>query len=444
MKGFNDSKIQGFKDSRIFCNETLDEKQMKRTKENLFFYAICLSALFVCLPEAKPETRNHVSFPGKTVTDMTSGATRSPEVSRENGDTVPTAKRIPVIYSTDLFQPPEDPDDHYDLAILASLPELDVRAVIFDMATSRRKPEEVGLGALRQISSITRQPLPPWAIGLRYPLTSEQDRAEQQPTEFQGGVELILQTLRASDEKVTLFLVGSCRDFAVAFNREPALLREKVASVYVNAGNGPGGLQSEWNVKLDPCAYLCLMRSGLPIRWCPCFSRVNLQAATPEDVRKGEAFNTYFIVPNQAKLLEKASDRLKNYFAYALNRSDDEPVSFLNQPPQPLPETPRNMWCTAPFLHAAGRKIYLQDGRYVACSPAMAEASGLTGREITVYRFDPVGITTAVDDSAQSGEAPVIQGVLDDETSPVKVFRYVEPEYNAMMISVLAELLREW
>ncbi len=33
------------------------------------------------------------------------------------------ALRIPVLYSTDLFQPYDDPDDHFDLATLFGLPE---------------------------------------------------------------------------------------------------------------------------------------------------------------------------------------------------------------------------------------------------------------------------------------------------------------------------------
>jgi hypothetical protein len=44
---------------------------------------------------------------------------------------------VPVIYSTDLFHPPDDPDDHVDLATLFALPELDVRAIILDLGRIR-------------------------------------------------------------------------------------------------------------------------------------------------------------------------------------------------------------------------------------------------------------------------------------------------------------------
>ncbi|MDR0815088.1 MAG: hypothetical protein LBN37_04970, partial [Bacteroidales bacterium] len=200
-------------------------------------------------------------------------------------------KKIPVIYSSDLFNPPDDPDDHYDLATLFKMQEFDVKAFIFDLASPSRKPEQSGRVALEQISAITGRPIPPYSIGLRHLLVSPNDQAKEQAQEFQGGVELILKTLRASDEKVLMFLTGSCRDFAAAYNREPELLRKKVSAIYVNAGNGPNGKQDEWNVKLDPNAYLCLLKSDLPIYWCPCVSRRgNFGQAIKEDIEENNAY----------------------------------------------------------------------------------------------------------------------------------------------------------
>ena len=349
--------------------------------------------------------------------------------------------KIPIIYCTDLYQPPQDPDDHYDLAILACLPEFDVRAIIFDNATDwRDATKEAGIGALQQISDISKSPIPPYAIGLREKLTSLDDKAENQPEETQKGVELIIKTLRESNEKVVLFLVGSCRDFAVAFNREPDLLREKVKALYVNAGNGPDGLQFEWNVMLDSYSYMALMQSGLPIYWAPCFSQVNLRQATPEDILNGDisTYNTYYIAPNQAELLKPASDKLKNFFAYALNREQGEPVSFLYQPAQALPQRGRNMWCTAVFYHAAGRQIYLHNGEYQVYSPQKANELNVAGNEISVYQFQPVEI------KAEMIEGEIIfTGDLNVSQSNIKVFQYINPEYNNIMTSTLSALLGE-
>ena len=347
------------------------------------------------------------------------------------------SKRIPVIYSTDLFQPPEDPDDHYDLAILACLKELEIKALIFDLGTAHRKVDEIGITALDQVAKITGHSPPPWKIGLRNPLVSPDDKALDQPEEFQHGVELILETLKKSDEPVVLFMVGSCRDFAVAFNRDPELLREKVKAVYVNAGNGPAGKQTEWNVSLDPNAYIGLMNSGLPIYWCPCFTADNLKLPSPENVLAGKALCTYFIVPNQAKLLESARNDVKNYFVYALNKSQEQPLVFLDQTPKPLPESPRNMWCTGPFLHAAGRKIHLTADRKWGAFGPNAPENGV----IEVFRFEPANITPVLKNVDGKPVAEFIEK-SSDTTSTIKVFRYVHPDFNEIMPSVLGELLK--
>ena len=41
-------------------------------------------------------------------------------------------RSVPVIYCTDLFQPHDDPDDHFDLATLYAMPELDIKGVVLD------------------------------------------------------------------------------------------------------------------------------------------------------------------------------------------------------------------------------------------------------------------------------------------------------------------------
>ena len=349
-------------------------------------------------------------------------------------------QKIPVIYSTDLFQPPEDPDDHYDLAILAGLEELELKALIFDLGTAHRNTEEIGITALNQMAKITGHPSPPWKIGLRNPLRSPDDKALDQPDEFQGGVELILSTLEQSDEKVVMFMVGSCRDFAVAFNRNPDLLRQKVKAVYVNAGNGPGGKQTEWNVALDPNAYLGLMNSGLPIYWCPCFTDV-FQPPSHKEIAEGKAYCTYFIVPNQAKLLASTRKEVKNYFVYALDKSSEEPLGFLDRQPNPLPVTSRNMWCTGPFLHAACREIYqTQDGCWIACTSDVAKKHSKNIDKIEIFRFDPISFKPVL--KTENGKpVPEFQETTNGDFPSVQIFRYVHPDYNEIMPSVLTSLL---
>ena len=347
-------------------------------------------------------------------------------------------ERIPVIYSTDLYHPPQDPDDHYDLAILSCLEELELKALIFDVATSFRKPDDFGKIALDQMEKITGKAPPPWKIGLTQPLRSPDDKAYHQPEEFQGGVELILSTLKQSDEPVVMFMVGSCRDFAVAFNRDPDLLRQKVKAVYVNAGNGRKGIQDEWNVKLDANAYFSLMSSGLPIYWCPCIIDAE-QLSTPEAVLEGKVLCTYFRVFNQAELLKSARPMVKNFFAYALSRSQEEPLAYLDRDPQPLPETRRNMWCTGPFLHAAGREIYSKENRWMACSPKNIQQSGVNSPAVEVFRFEPIHFTPAwIEENGR--RIPEFREAADTESTSIQVFRYTNVDYNQIMTSVLSDL----
>lgn len=291
-------------------------------------------------------------------------------------DSEPPAPRIPVLYSTDLLHPHDDPDDHYDLATLFALPELDVRGIVLDLGD--RQQQRLGRPPVEQILHIAGQRVP-YVMGLARPLAAPGDQATDVPDEFQGGVELILATLRESREPVTIFTTGSLRDVAAAFNREPELLRAKVQALYFNAGNGPGGVQNEWNVKLDPDAYLRIFASGLPLYWCPCFGR--------------DGYQTYFVA-DQRTVVSACRPAVQNFFVYCLTKSQQEPLEFLSSVGHALPEGPRNMWCTGPLYHAAGRRIYERGADdFVALSPARARQLGLEKKEVAAFTFQPFRTT---------------------------------------------------
>ena len=58
----------------------------------------------------------------------------------------PEPERVPVIYSTDLFHPHDDPDDHFDLATLFAIERFDIRAVILDLGDRQKgKPGRIPL-----------------------------------------------------------------------------------------------------------------------------------------------------------------------------------------------------------------------------------------------------------------------------------------------------------
>ena len=313
------------------------------------------------------------------------------------GDAEPPASRIPVIYSTDLLHPHDDPDDHYDLATLFALPELDVRGIVLDLG--ERQQQRMGRPPVEQILHLAGRRVP-YVMGINRPLGTRDDRAADVPQEFQGGIELILSTLRQSKEKVVLFTTGSLRDVAAAFNREPELLRAKVRALYFNAGNGPGGRQDEWNVKLDPKAYQRVFESGLPLYWCPCFGQ--------------DGYQTYFVV-DQRTVVSVCRPPLQNFFVYCLTKSQQEPIAFLSSVGNALPEGPRNMWCTGPLYHAAGRRVYERGADdFVALTPPQAEQLGLQAKEIAAFEFRPFRATVA---DEKTTAVPALAEPADGATS---------------------------
>ncbi|HNY27961.1 MAG TPA: nucleoside hydrolase [Candidatus Sumerlaeota bacterium] len=293
-------------------------------------------------------------------------------------------RSVPVLYSSDLFHPHEDPDDHYDLATLFALEEFDIRGVILDMGEIQVRKK--GLPPLEQMMEIAGRKVP-YAVGLNRKLRDRTDKILDAPAEFQGGVELILNALRASKEKVTIITVGSCRDVAVAWNREPDLMREKVKAVYVNAGRGPKDEnQCEFNVYYDRLAYLRLLEADLPIYWAPCFGL--------------EGYNTYYSA-SLDEVQKGCSPRLRNYFVYCLSHSNEPALPFLDSAPRPLPRLRngqgqdmthlKDFWCLGTFLHAAGRSVYrTPEGDWEAVQPAEARRRGWGERNETPFAFQPI------------------------------------------------------
>lgn len=304
--------------------------------------------------------------------------------------------RVPIIHSTDLFHPHADPDDHYDLACLFALSELDVRGIILDLGETQAK--RPGRPPIEQMLQITGRQCPA-AIGLSRALRTPTDPALDEPAEFQAGIRLILDVLRQSLEPVILHTAGSCRDVAAAFNREPDLLREKVRAVYLNIGRGPNEPQDECNVAYDPVAFRRLLQSGLPVYWCPCFGK--------------DGFETLYTV-DQTAVVGACAPAVQNFFTYCLTKSDAPPLPFLASGPHPLPTGERAMWCTAPLLHAAGRGIYQRGpGDFCALSAEAARAAGVADRAVEAYRFVPMRVhADAVQTETQAPLPPPAAGEL--------------------------------
>lgn len=302
------------------------------------------------------------------------------------GAAVPAAGAgMPVIYCTDLFHPHDDPDDHFDVACLYALPELDLRAVILDQG--RKQEEKPGRIPLEQMNQLTGQRVP-YVIGLATALESPLDTGDGQPEAYQGGVNTILDILRETSEPVTIIAVGSLRDVAAAYNRAPELFGEKVARLYAFIGESQGVFR-EYNADLDIHAYQRIMNAPLPVYWAPCFDG---------GIWVNEGNASFWQAPHR-ELLAEASAPVLHFFIYAmLHKNAEDPIGALFE--APLPEEQervlddlRNLWCCAVFPYMAGRNYVLRDGSCHA-----VPASAVTAEDVLVEPFSFVAVQVHVDD----------------------------------------------
>ncbi len=347
---------------------------------------------------------------------------------------VPSAK-VKLIYSSDIYFPPDDPDDWFDLATLFATTEIKVLGIVLDQQLYDKRPEREGTGAvpLKQMFEISGRTAP-YAIGLRTPLKSLDDTGLDQAAECQKGAEMILDLLAKTEGKVVLLTVGTARDVAAAFNRNPGLFRKKVSKIYLNAGiYGIPERRFDVNLDKDRNAFVAIMKSGLPVYWAPCFGENN--------------YETYWQA-SQGKMLEPAARKLQNYFLYAFSKGTGiigpaagnaiaDPLEFLNRSGEPdqlrkVYGLSRNMWSTASILDAAGLKIYKnKHGEYTASR----RPAGDFKREVKPYSFKRMKVF--IDDQGR---------VHPEKPGNIEVFVFHKndvDEYRNSLESVLKKMFGE-
>ncbi len=337
------------------------------------------------------------------------------------------AKPIPFIHTTDLYNPPQDPDDHVDLATVYALREFDVRAVILDPSRRFVGQLDPGYVPAAQMNYLTGRGVPV-AAGPIDPLRSPSDTAKDRPRREQAGIELLLDALRHSEEPAFVSVVGCARVIAAAWNREPKLLQEKVRGVLVNAGATTGKPGAEWNVDLDVQAWIALMRSRLPILWYPCTGAHGPMAP--------DAHNTFWAVSHR-QLFEGLPQPLRAYFDYALNHNARGDIiralSVLGSGPawEKLLADRRNMWSTASLIMAAGRVLAqtAQGWRFLA----KEQAAGL---KLQLLEMLPI--------ACEVTDAGVIRWSPKPEPSNVRIFhRKPDEEHVRAMSEATNALLRQ-
>ena len=283
--------------------------------------------------------------------------------------------RVPVIDITDLYHPPQDPGDNFDLIAGYALPEIDLKAVVLDITGQFREPvaylpeynqydregpREPGLIPVAQLNYIFNRDVP-CGVGPFERMRSPEDRMLDAPGYQQSGVELILKTLRESPRPVEIVSFGSARPLAVAYNRDPPLLRSKVRRIHLSAG-ASSTAYLEWNIMLDPHAAVRLLRSDLPIAIYPCATGAGPFAYGPH--------NSFWLLPN-LEFVARMDPRLRRYLVYAFTRStrpdflraleEDPPAEVMAA----VAARRHNVWETATWMQAADRRLVRRvDGRY--------------------------------------------------------------------------------
>ena len=332
--------------------------------------------------------------------------------------------RVSVIYCTDLFHPPYDPDDHFDIACLYAIQEIEIKAIILDQGQKqKKKPGSIPISQLNRIAGRNV----PYASGLSDNLQSPQDKGLWQAKEYQHGTELILTVLKTSKEPVSIITVGSLRDIAASYNRSPKLFETKVNRLFIFIGEASAKGYIEYNVGLDKNAYIRIMNSGLPIYWVPCFDGGLWQ-------NNGRA--SYWKASHK-DLLGRVSDRVMNYFIYALlKKNDNNRIQYLDNEiskndKKKILSMNRNLWCTAIFAHIAGRRYIRQGNKFISIP---MNASYNKEQEIKPFKFDKVLVY--VDEQAN---------VFYEHTTKAKKisqFHILTPDiYADVMTSVTAQLL---
>lgn len=305
---------------------------------------------------------------------------------------------VPLIHITDLYHPPQDPDDQFDLATVLALPELELKAVLFDVTRKFLMPAPDGWDMARDPGVVPvaqaaylRGGSIPTGVGPQDPLNSLTDDAADRPQREQSAIELLLHILTQSSESVAVSIVGSARIMAAAYLRAPELVREKVNAVWVNAGSTAQG-ELEWNVTLDPVAYRILWDSGLSIRWFPCATEKS--AFDPEPER-----GTHWSATHET-LLAGLPVHWRGWFAYGLSGSArGDILRAMNELGsgavwENLQAARRSMWSTASLVMMAGRKLVrTADGWRFVMKPEEEGAE----TDAWPWRLDPIAAKVAGD-----------------------------------------------
>jgi hypothetical protein len=288
--------------------------------------------------------------------------------------------RVPMIQATDLYHAHADPDDHFDLAAIYALDHwglIDFKGVLIDYPSQPdlNDPDVMAVAQMNYYTGLSVLAV----IGTSHLMKTRNDIAREAGSIDLQGIDWLMNTLRSSPAPVVVNIVGTATNVAIALKRDPELFRKKCRAIYLNSGSAylDADKRMEYNVELNPSAYAAIFDAPCPVYWLPCFHMVNKGV--------GE-FGTYYQFL-QGDILPYVPEKLQNFFLFMLDRkTGNNWFSYLNGKPEAellskYGKLMRNMWSTAGFLHAAGKKV-TPDGEIV----------DLGSDQKSVFSFLPVDV----------------------------------------------------
>jgi inosine-uridine nucleoside N-ribohydrolase len=177
-------------------------------------------------------------------------------ISRVSSATVPSPHPIPVVLDTDIG---DDLDDTWALMMLLRSAELDVKFISTGFGNTRYRTRL--LAKLLERLGHAEIPIGAGLEPTDKPGNQSEWLGDYQLNEYPGkvhedGVQGIIDTIKASKEKVTLLCIGPTMNIAEALRRDPSIAENArfvgmQGSVYLGYDGEPKPA-AEWNVKVDP------------------------------------------------------------------------------------------------------------------------------------------------------------------------------------------------
>ncbi len=209
-------------------------------------------------------------------------------------------KPIPVIFDTDIG---DDIDDALALALALQSPELDVRLVttVVDDVESRTRLawKELRLYNRKDIALATGASMPlldPIHTGRAQQFEVLTAADDIPPGANRRAVDVIISTLLASHEKITLIPVGPLMNIALALRVEPRI-KDKIERIVLMGGAFTTS-RPEYNIDRDRAAAQIVFTSGVPITavGLDVTTKCKLQGSDMEKLRAADNPASKFLV----------------------------------------------------------------------------------------------------------------------------------------------------